>query len=166
MISWLTRVCSYFSGVALLAMAFLGVADIVGVHLFASPMPGMVEITSSLMVAAVFLGLPMTEARGQNVRVEILVQRAPRVIMVALALLSRLAIAALFALIAWFGTQSFMRSIATNEYAQGLIEVPYWPARLALVVGAALVVLQAFRAAMREIRAGTLEQDAGTTWKL
>lgn len=166
MIDWVTRICSYFAGVALLAMAFLGVADIIGIQVFASPVPGVVELTSSLMVASIFLGLPITEARGQNVRVEVLVQSAPPAIRRALAVLSRLSMAALFGMIAWFGFESLVRSIETNAYAEGLIRLPYWPARLALVIGAVLVVLQALNAAVREFRTGELEQDAGTTWRV
>jgi TRAP-type C4-dicarboxylate transport system permease small subunit len=166
MITWLTSACSYLAGIALLGMAFLGVADIIGIQVFASPVPGIVELTSSLMVASIFLGLPVTEARGQNVRVEVLVERAPHTLRRVLALLSRFSMALLFGLVAWFGSQSLIRSIETNEYAEGLIRVPYWPARLALVAGAALVVLQALSAAVREFRTGAVEQDTGTTWKV
>jgi len=59
-----------------------------------------------------------------------------------------------------------VRSVVTNEFAQGLIEVPYWPSRLALVVGAVLVAIHAFHAGFREFRSGHLEQDADTTWKV
>lgn len=166
MVSRLTRICSYFSGAALLVMAFLGVSDIVGIHLFSYAVPGVVEITSSLMVATIFLGLPITEARGQNIRVEVLVEKAPQPVQRALGFVARLSMAAFFALVAWFGWQSLLRSIATNEYAQGLIEVPYWPARLALVIGATLVVVQATHAAFRQLRTGRIEQDTGTTWKV
>jgi TRAP-type C4-dicarboxylate transport system permease small subunit len=166
MIAWLTRVCSYLAGIALLVMAFLGAADIVGIQLFGYPIPGVVEITSSLMVASVFLGLPITEARGQNVRVEVLVENAPRPLRRALDVLAALSMVVLFLLIAWFGWQSFVRSVETNEYAQGLIEVPYWPARLALVFGAVLVALQALRAGAKAARKGQLAQDQGTTWKV
>ncbi len=166
MIDRVTRICSYFAGAALLAMAFLGISDIIGIHLFASPVPGVVEITSSLMVASIFLGLPITEARGQNVRVEVLVQNAPASIRRVLAVASRISMAALFGMIAWFGFESLVRSIETNAYAEGLIRVPYWPARLSLVIGAVLVVLQALSAALREFRTGEIKQASAITWKV
>jgi TRAP-type C4-dicarboxylate transport system permease small subunit len=166
LLSSITRVCAVLSGVALLAMAFLGVADILGIHLFGQPVPGVVELTSSLMVVSIFFGLPITEARGKNVRIEILIDRAPPGLKRVLGVISRLTMVALFSLIAWFGWQSFMRSVVTNEFAQGLIEVPYWPSRLALVIGAVLVVIHAFFAGIRELRSGQLEQDADTTWKV
>ena len=164
--SWLTRCCAFLSGVALLTMAFLGVADIVGIHLFGQPVPGMVELTSSLMVATIFLGLPLTEARGQNVRVEVLSQQFPRPVRRVLDLVARLSMATLFGFVAWFGLQQLIRSIETNEYAQGLIEVPYWPARLALVIGEVLVAVLAIHAGLRQWRTGVAVQDEGVTWKV
>ncbi|MSP90014.1 MAG: TRAP transporter small permease [Alphaproteobacteria bacterium] len=166
MIEWVTRICATLSGIALLIMAFIGVSDIVGIHLFGQPVPGVVELTSSLMVISIFFGLPITEARGKNVRVEILIDRAPASVQRILGVISRLTMVALFGLIAWFGWQSFVRSVVTNEFAQGLIEVPYWPSRLALVIGAVLVAVQALLAGIRELRSGRLEQDAETTWKV
>jgi len=164
--SWLIRCCAFLSGACLLAMAFLGVADILGIHLFGQPVPGMLELTSSLMVATIFLGLPLTEARGQNVRVEILSQQLPRPVRRVLDAVARVSMAVLFGYVAWFGVQSLIRSIQTNEYAQGLIEVPYWPARLALVIGAILVAAQALHAGLREWRTGQKIQDEGVTWKV
>jgi TRAP-type C4-dicarboxylate transport system permease small subunit len=166
MVSRITAFCSFFAGVALLAMAFLGFADIVGINVFRTPVPGVVEITSSLMVASIFLGLPITEARGQNIRVEVLLDFLPRAVRLALDVIARLSMAAMFSLVAWFGSQSLIKSIQTNEYAQGLIEVPYWPARLALFIGATLVAVQALAASWRAIKRGRGEQDEGVTWKV
>lgn len=166
LVARLTRLCSYLAGVALLGMAFLGVADIIGIELFASPVPGMVEITSALMVASIFLGMPITEARGQNIRVEVVVEMLLRPIRKLFDVLARISIAILFAFVAWFGWQSLVRSIVTNEYAEGLIHVPYWPARLALLIGAVLVVVQALAAALREIRGLGNEKATGETWKV
>lgn len=166
LVARLTRLCSYLAGIALLGMAFLGVADIIGIEIFASPVPGMVELTSTLMVASIFLGMPITEARGQNIRVEVVVEMLPRPIRKLFDILARLSIAVLFSFIAWFGWQSLVRSIVTNEYAEGLIHVPYWPARLALLIGALLVVVQALVAAVREVRGVGNEKATGETWKV
>ena len=76
-------------------------------------------------------------------RVEILVSMAPPALKRFLAFLSELSITVLFAAIAWFGWAALWRSIVIDEYTQGILELRLWPPRLALALGATLLVIQA-----------------------
>jgi len=147
MITRLSRWFSYVSGIALLLMGILGVADIIGIHVFAHPLPGMLEITSALMVSSIFLGLAWTEVRGRHVRVEVLVVLLPPQIRRWFDAFASFSLALFFGFIVWFGALSFWRSVEKQEYLEGLIEVPLWPSRLMLTLGALLVAIQALRSA-------------------
>jgi TRAP-type C4-dicarboxylate transport system permease small subunit len=59
-----------------------------------------------------------------------------------LDVVAQLSLAIMLAGIAWMGWRMFLNSIATKEFAQGLIEISLWPARLALALGATLAVVQ------------------------
>ncbi len=130
------------AGVALILLALIGTADVIGSQFFGVPVPGTVEIGASLMVAGIALGLPMAQRARRHVRVEILVSRLPPRTRAVLDIFAQLSLALMLAGIAWMGWRMFLTSISTSEFAQGLIELPTWPARLALALGATLAVVQ------------------------
>ena len=130
------------AGAALILLALIGTADVIGSQFLGRPVPGTVEIGSSLMVAGIALGLPMSQYDRRHVRVEIIVDRLPPRLRAALDVLAQLSLALMLAGIAWMGWRMFLTSIATKEFSQGLIEIAMWPARLALALGATLAVVQ------------------------
>ena len=139
----LSRVFAVLSGIGFLAMAFLGVSDVIGTQFLDSPIPGTYEITMALMVTSLFFGVALAQAERKHVRVEILVSMAPPALKRFLAFLSELSITVLFAAIAWFGWAAFWRSVVVDEYTQSILELRLWPPRLALALGATLLVIQA-----------------------
>lgn len=130
------------AGAALILLALIGTADVIGSQFFGRPVPGTVEIGASLMVAGIALGLPMAQYARRHIRVEILVDRAPPRLRAALDIVAQLSLALMLGGIAWMAWRMFFTSIATKEFSQGLIEIAMWPARLALAVGATLAVVQ------------------------
>lgn len=139
---FLSRAAAGLAGVGLLIMAFLGVTDIVGTQFAGRPIPGTVEITRSLMVFCIMLGLAHAEAEGKHIRVEIGIDLLPRGIRRYFHVLAPLMMAILFAMIAWFGWDALRQSIESREYDEGSIAIPLWPARLALALGATMMVAQ------------------------
>ena len=130
------------AGGALVLMALIGTADIIGSQFFGRPVPGTLELSSSLMVAGIALGLPLAQRARRHVRVEIFIDRLPPRARAWLDLLAQLSLGVTLAGFAWLGWRMFLTSIASREFAEGLIELSLWPARLALAVGATLAVIQ------------------------
>ena len=130
------------AGSALVLLALIGTADVIGSQFLGTPVPGTLEIGASLMVAGIALGLPMAQHARNHVRVEIFVDRFPPRVRAALDVVAQLSLALMLAGIAWMGWRMFLTSLATNEFSQGLIEIAMWPARLALALGATLAVVQ------------------------
>ena len=130
------------AGGALILMALIGAADVIGSQFFGLPVPGTVELGEGLMVAGIALGLPLAQYARRHVRVEIVVDRFPPRLRGALDVVAQLCLALMLAGIAWMAWRMFLTSIATKEFSQGLIEIATWPARLALALGATLAVVQ------------------------
>ena len=154
----LTRVsviAARIAGVGLLLMALLGVADIIATQFLKSPIPGVVEITRGMMVFCIMLGLALAESDGKHIRVEIGLERLPARLRHYLNALAPISMAVLFALIAWFGWHAFWQSVVSKQYDQGSLQLPLWPARLALATGATLVALQALVRIARVLRQPT-----------
>jgi TRAP-type C4-dicarboxylate transport system permease small subunit len=121
---------------------FLGFADVVGTKFFGWPVPGTLEITESTMVLIVFGALAFTQTQRGHIRVEIFyTNRGPRTKAFMDAVTHLVAIA-YFGLLAWQGFSEALYSLEIQEATMGSIRFPLFPARLLLVVGCALLLLQ------------------------
>lgn len=121
---------------------FLGFADVVGTKFFGWPVPGTMEITESTMVLIVFGALAFTQAQRGHIRVEIFyTDRGPRTKAFMDAVTHLVAIA-FFALVTWQGFSEALYSLQINESTMGSIRFPLFPARLLLVTGCALLLVQ------------------------
>ncbi|MBI1384363.1 MAG: TRAP transporter small permease subunit [Rhizobiales bacterium] len=139
------------AGLCILAMTIIGAADVFGIFVLKRPIPGAFEFTEILMVASIFLALAMAQANRQHVSVEVLQKVLPAGIKRLSWRLNCLLTLAFFVLMSWIAWKVAANSFMIGEFSSGLIQVPVWPARVALAVGTTLISLQAL--------AGLLEPD-------
>lgn len=128
-------------GLALFLMAVIGAADVVGTR-FGAPIVGAYELIETLMVIAIFLAVAAGQQNNLHINVELIRGRFGVNTRACLVLFSLLCSAAFFLLISYFGMFAFLRSFSSGEIRQGQLGFPVWPARLALAVGAILMVAQ------------------------
>lgn len=125
------------SGVLIIALMLITVADVFLRKFFASGVPGAVEINEVALVAVVFLALMAAEMSGTNVRTPILTERLPD----RLANLAHVVgfIPAL-GFLAWATIVTGQEGIASfirGDFRFGLIFVPTWPGKLIVPIGLA-----------------------------
>ncbi|SLN66788.1 TRAP transporter small permease [Oceanibacterium hippocampi] len=137
------------AGAGLAAMMLIGAFDVLGSSLLGKPVPGAYELTETIMVGSVFLALALAQSQGSHIRVDAIVKTMsarPRHVSETVAHFCSV----LFYLgICVFGWDGFLQSIDEAAVYQGLIGLPVWPGRLALAVGASMVVVQAARDGLR-----------------
>ena len=146
---------AWFAGLAIMVMMLLGAADVISTNVFSQPVTGTVELTRSLLVASVFLALALSQQRGRQIRVTLLVERLPtwgQHLSLRIAALCSLLV---YLAIAWYGWLEALDSWQSGEASVGALRFAIWPARFALAIGASLMVLQCF--------ADTLLPDPGKT---
>jgi TRAP-type C4-dicarboxylate transport system permease small subunit len=141
------------AGVGVLVMMLIGAFDVVATHFLGRPIPGAFEITEAMMVASIFLAAAMAQRERKHIRVEILVDRLRPRARAILDLVAHLVTLGVFALITWYAWAAAAKSLAIGEFSAGLIRFPVWPAKLALAIGAAMMVMQSIADSAREIRA-------------
>ena len=100
-----------------------------------SPIAGAYEITEGLLVTAVFLGFGRAQATGKHVRIEIIRSMFPVKTRAICDFIGLILTAAIFCLFTSQATESAYIALTTGEYAEGLFDVPVWPARWSAVVG-------------------------------
>jgi len=157
---WLTRLVHSLLAVAaaiIFLLSFLVFADVVGRGAFNSPVKGTPEIVSMSIVIICFLLAPYAVQSGGMLRTDVIVAMFGRRGHAFADLASGLLGAAFFILIVWGSFEPTLHAWTSNEFeGEGALRVPVWPARLVVMLGAALVVAiylgQALLAAFAFIR--------------
>ncbi len=110
-------------------------ADVLMRALFNSAVIGTLETVSYYyMVLAVLLPLAFVERTGENIRVDVLVQRAPRRVQLAFYVVACLVGLAFFGALAWQGALDAWQSTLRQETIMSNFLFYIWPSRWALPV--------------------------------
>jgi TRAP-type C4-dicarboxylate transport system permease small subunit len=129
------------AAVALAAVMVVGAADILLGELFGLRLAFKVDMSGTLMAAAVFLAWPLLQRRDEHIAVDLFTPFLPRWSDGARWLMAQLAALVVFALIARGAWMQALASIAIWERSAATLGYPIWPAKLACAVGASLVLL-------------------------
>ena len=168
-----SMVCGVLSAVAIVFMTGGIALDVLLRTVTGHGLTGVIESVDPLLVAVAFLALSVTEFKGEHVALTLVTDRiAPRPRFALIA--AGVAACILFvAMMAASGTIEAIHSVANNEIRAGVVRIPLWPARIALVLGALALLAQlgvtlvdAIRSAARGASTGVWvhrEADASTS---
>lgn len=119
-------------------------ADVIYRNLMGESIAGVLELSETALVAAIFFGLAYAGTSGSHVAVDLLTSRLPEAAARACLLVAWLLS---FVVLGWLAYATFGRAITSteqNEIRMGLVNWPLWPARWFIVVGfAALMAVAA-----------------------
>jgi len=120
---------------------------------------GIVELNALVMVVVVFFGLGEAQRRGAHVSVTLGVDRLP-------ATIARycmfLAVGVSLAVTMWWFTatlSSFSTSFSSKERLTGVTDILVWPARLAIVVGLGILLVETINVLTQAMRQRRLLAD-------
>lgn len=152
----LTKILAYLAALLLVIVLVLVIADVTQRALVGQAVRGVVELSEVAMVAIVFLGLPYAEQLRAHVAMTMVVEKLkPRAAsIVNMAGLGLIIIIVIWMI--WVTTGRAIESIEANEYRYGLARVPVWPARIAIAVGLAVLLMQLLLRMWDGIRAAFL----------
>lgn len=137
----LNRWATFLAGVALFLMAIVGTADVVG-SAMGVPLVGSYEIIETLMVITIFMAVAAAQQNNAHIRVELVTRLFSPRIQILFFVFGLVCSLVLFGLIAYFGWLATFRSFSTGEFRQGQLAFPVWPSRMALSLGATLMLIQ------------------------
>jgi TRAP-type C4-dicarboxylate transport system permease small subunit len=123
-------------------MMFYITADVGGRYLFSKPIPGTYEISEMLMVFVVFFALAFTQASRSHIRAEMLVRLFPPRGRLIADIFTHVVFLAIFVFFLVEGAAQAISSWEEKEFVTGLINIPRYPARWAVVAGELLLCLQ------------------------
>ncbi len=138
-----------FAATIAFLLSFLVVADVVGRTVFSAPVKGTPEMVSMSIVIICFLQASYAIRSGGMLSVDLLPSLLPSRGREALLAAASLLGVAFFAVIVYGGSEPLLHAWRSGEYeGEGALRIPAWPARLAVVVGAALAALNYLLAAV------------------
>lgn len=130
----------YVSGVALVAILFLTVADIMGRSLFSRPVSGTVEMTGMILVVVVFLAVAHSEDMGDHITIDLIYERVGKGWKAFLDVFSDVFTIVVVALLSYQLYQFVLRNQRSGAET-AVLDVPLWPFVAVAAVGAGLYVI-------------------------
>ena len=150
---WTAKALLAFAAGLAFLLSFLVVADVVGRTVFSAPVKGTPEIVSMSIVIICFLQASYAIRSGGMLSVDLVPDLLPPRARAALLAAASLLGVAFFAVIVYGGTEPLLHAWRSGEYeGEGALRIPSWPARLAVVLGAALAALNYLLAAWGHAR--------------
>ena len=142
-VSRINNFLSAVTGWLMMVMVGVLVADIIW-RTAARPLFGMAEMSVFVMMIVIYLGLSRCEEHGDHVRLEFLTDAAKGRLRRAMILFARLLAFATVALFFYAVVTDALFAFRTNESIAGVVNLPIWPTKFVMVVGAALFLVQTF----------------------
>lgn len=109
--------------------------------LYDRSVPGVLEISETALVTAVFLGLSYTGVTNSHIAVDLLTERLSKPVLRWVLAAAWTLSTAFLLWILWATLTRAISSLAYGETRMGLVAWPIWPARWIIVIGLAAMLL-------------------------
>src|SRR5690606_30235086 len=142
--TWITRISLTAGGIAgfgYVVLMLLTVANVTGRITSGHGILASVDIIELTMPGLIFLAMSTAELSGSHVRTPLLTNRIPGQLAIVFRALAQSISSGYIAWLLWATLLKAIESAQTNENRFALMNIPVWPARIAMVVGLALFLI-------------------------
>lgn len=129
------------SGLAILAMMLLSVANVLGRKLFNLPVPGYIDWMQQAMPIAAFLGIALVQRNGGHIRMDLLIGKAHGRMLWFVEFISVLLILLVTGAMTYGSWFHFLRGYQNGDSSID-INLPLWPAKLLVPVALSLLAIR------------------------
>lgn len=146
------RACAVGASIATVILMLALCADLATRALLSRSLPGMIELSETMLTTLIFLSIGYVGFRRSHITVTLLTDALPGPLRsLTRSLAEMLSSAFLLWMLYATGTRA-IRSFNTGEYKFGLLEWPIWPARWVLTFGVALALMAALWHVVQHLR--------------
>jgi len=129
------------------------VSDVLTRMISGHGLAGAVEYTEVLLVGIVFLAWAAAQRAGSHVTIDLLYERLKPVARHVMATFGFVLVIVCLVPLTVLSFESAIDAFTTGEFRIGVASTPVWPARAAVAVGLAAVILEILTQLLREIEA-------------
>ena len=144
------------SGLCVTYIMLVTTLDVLGRQFFSQSVPGSLEMNRLSLVAAVYLAFAAAELQQRHVEVTLVTSRLSRGWQLVASIVRGMVILTFLGLMIWRTALQALQSIDRAEYTTGLLQLPVWPAKVAIPIG---VLAYAFAVIMRMIASPATSDD-------
>lgn len=160
-LSKLEKALNVVASLSIMCMMLLITLDTLMRYLFRHPISGVTEVVSYyLSVILVYLSISYCYKRGGHVKVTIIEEHMPPVIMRVINVVMGLASTAFFVLVGIMNIRSMRIAFINHTVPGGVVATPVWPGYLILVIGTFLL---AFRILLNTVLVALGKKDDNIT---
>lgn len=127
-------------------------ADVIKRFLTGSSIPGTAEFSGVFLVAAVYFGLAYAMRTGAHVGVDLVLMRLKGGVAKVVQLVGLIVGTGILVWMLIETSGAAAHSISVNEYRYGIIKIPIWPAKLAIPIGLAALILECVVTMLKVVR--------------
>lgn len=134
--------CALIAELLVFLLMLMVTAEIIGRHIFNTPIPGHVESATLSLVLILYMGIAYTQWEKNHIRVDIFISRISgpkRDLIESLILVLCLIPSVLIAYAA--GCKAWYSVVENESIVGGVIDFPVWPGRCSVTFGFALLSL-------------------------
>lgn len=147
----LTKFLMILAAIWAFALGIFVLADIV-MRAMNMPLDGTKEVIANSIVVIVFMQLGFAVRSGSMLRADFLVVMLPEIVQKLLLLMGYLLGLAFFLFLLKSGITPALRSYANGEFGgAGVVQIPIWPTRFAILLGAGLAGINYLILALIEV---------------
>jgi C4-dicarboxylate transporter, DctQ subunit len=129
------------SGMAILAMMFLSVANVLGRKIFNLPVPGYIDLMQQAVPVAAFLGIALVQRNGGHIRMDLLIGKVRGRRLWLVEFLSILFILIVVLALIYGSWDHFARSYTNGDSSMD-IGLPLWPAKFLVPFALSLLAVR------------------------
>ncbi len=129
------------SAALIMVMTFLTVLDVFLRYVFRKPLIWNFDLQTVLIVLVVFLGIAYAQHQRKHIVIDILTSRLSKINQLWFQLFNDILFLGFTALIAWQMTLETRDAWILNDYVEGIVRIPIWPAKGSIALGALLLSL-------------------------
>jgi C4-dicarboxylate transporter, DctM subunit len=135
------QVTAVISAAIIMVMTFLTVIDVFLRYAFRHPLIWNFDLQTVLIVLVVFLGIGYAQYQRKHIMIDVLTTRLSKTNQLWFQFFNDIIFLVFMALIAWQMTLQAWDAWQLDDYIEGIVRIPIWPAKAAIALGAALLSL-------------------------
>lgn len=151
MVAVFSKWATIIAGIALTAMLFISVADVIGNKIFSHPIQGTTDYVSFLAVITIVFSLSYSLIEKAHVQVDLFLNKLPRRMRAIFETLIALLSLTLFVLLMWFSVRYGIRLQANNELSMTQ-HIPVFPFAYAVAFACLPACLYLFLEVLRAMK--------------
>jgi C4-dicarboxylate transporter, DctM subunit len=127
------------SAIIIMVMMLLTVADVFLRYVFRSPLIWNYDLQSVLIVCVIFLGIAYVQIKRRHIQIDIITTHLSKTNRIWFEFINFIIFLCFTVLVTWQMSMETQQAFILNDYLEGIVRIPVWPAKGSIALGCGLL---------------------------